>query len=189
LTQSAILTPSLVATTTRLEETLAPTATRPFPTATSLANTPSASQVSGEDCNLAAPGSPIDVTIEDDSVLQPGESFTKVWRLVNAGSCTWTRDYRAEWFYGEKMGDTLSVPLNTTVAPGESVEIYVDMMAPKAPGTYQSRVAIPSASAPPETPRSGCALLWLNRRLPLLHLRHCPAPHPLQPRPLPPPRP
>jgi len=90
-------------------------------------------------CDLAAPGYPkIDVTIDDDTQMQPGQLFTKVWRLTNAGTCTWTKDYAAVWFSGEKLGETTSVSISANVAPGGSVEIAVDMVAPLVPNPYQS---------------------------------------------------
>lgn len=130
---TALVTPT--ATQTELPEpTLTPTST--------VASTPE--QV----CDKAAPGSPaIDVTIPDDTEMHPGEEFTKVWRLVNDGTCTWTRDYHAVWFFGDKLGDTLSVPIGTRVATGESVEITVDMVAPDKPGSYQSNWKLSNASS------------------------------------------
>ncbi len=89
-------------------------------------------------CDQAAPGVPIDVTIPDDTKMQPGESFTKVWRLQNIGTCLWTSDYALVWFSGEKLGAQQSVPLNGKVDPGQIVEISVDMVAPMETGTYQS---------------------------------------------------
>jgi hypothetical protein len=107
---------------------LTPTPTRqpsPTPTATPL-------------CDQAAPGNPIDVTIPDDTRLEPGQSFTKTWRLQNVGTCTWDETYAMVWFSGEKFGSTLSVPLRGNVPPGATVDLSVDMVAPEAPGTYQS---------------------------------------------------
>lgn len=90
-------------------------------------------------CDRAAPGYPsIDVTIDDDTQMPTGKTFTKIWRLSNEGSCTWTKDYAAVWFSGEKLGETISVPLGREVPPGESVEISVDMVTPMNAGTYQS---------------------------------------------------
>ncbi len=89
-------------------------------------------------CNLARPGLPLDVTIPDDTRLQPGEPFTKTWRLINAGSCTWTREYSVIWFSGDELGVTEEVRLSQSVPPGESVDIAVDMVAPGAPGVYAS---------------------------------------------------
>jgi hypothetical protein len=124
--------------------TSSPTAT--FPAAVEMTATESIPTVTessggltpGAMCDLAAPGVPIDVTIPDDTELQPGESFTKVWRLQNIGTCSWTSDYALVWFSGEKLGAQQSVPLNGKVDPGQIVEVSVDMVAPKETGTYQS---------------------------------------------------
>jgi hypothetical protein len=90
-------------------------------------------------CDRAAAGYPkIDVTIDDDTPTTPGKTFTKIWRLTNVGKCTWTKDYAAVWFSGEKLGDLVAVPLGGEVKSGESVDIAVDMVAPMKPGTYQS---------------------------------------------------
>lgn len=97
-------------------------------------------------CDLAKPGLPLDVTIPDDTRLQPGEPFTKIWRFVNAGSCTWTREYSVVWFSGDALGVENEHRLSQSVAPGESVEIAVDMTAPNTPGVYSSYWMLRSAS-------------------------------------------
>jgi hypothetical protein len=81
---------------------------------------------------------PIDVTIPDDTVLRPGEIFTKTWRLQNAGDCTWNSDYALVWFSGEQFDATLVVPLNGNTAPGQSADLSVEMKAPESHGTYLS---------------------------------------------------
>jgi hypothetical protein len=96
-------------------------------------------------CDLAAAGFPIDVTIPDDTLMQPGQSFTKTWRLRNVGTCTWTREYDAVWFSGEMLSAPSSVAMPRPVGPGESVEISVDMTAPGSRGTYQSNWKLRSA--------------------------------------------
>ena len=89
-------------------------------------------------CNLAAAGRPIDVTIPDDTRVGPGDSFVKTWRLVNMGSCTWTRGYAAVWFSGMAMGGQREESLRRSVSPQESVDISVEMSAPLLTGEYQS---------------------------------------------------
>jgi hypothetical protein len=89
-------------------------------------------------CDLAQAGRPIDVTIPDDTRFYPGDYFSKTWRLVNAGSCDWTRDYALVWFSGEDLGVTRVQPFNAVVKPGQSVDVTVEMLAPRNPGTYQS---------------------------------------------------
>jgi Ig-like domain from next to BRCA1 gene len=86
------------------------------------------------------------VTIPDDTVMQPGQSFTKVWRLQNVGTCTWTKSYAAAYFSGEQMGAAVSVPLAGNVAPGQSVDISVDMVAPTTPGKFQGNWKLRNAS-------------------------------------------
>jgi hypothetical protein len=104
------------------------------PTPTAVPGSPTATPV----CDKAAAGIPIDVTIPDDTILRPGRTFTKIWKLQNAGSCTWTKDYAATFFYGDAMGAPEAVSLVQDVPPGQSVEITVEMVAPQTPGTYQS---------------------------------------------------
>jgi hypothetical protein len=93
---------------------------------------------SSPSCDQASPGVPIDVTIPDDTVLRPGEIFTKTWRLQNAGDCTWNSDYALVWFSGEQFDATLVVPLNGNTAPGQSADLSVEMKAPESHGTYLS---------------------------------------------------
>ena len=137
LTQAALQTP--VATMTPSPTTSPPTQT-PVPATATSPTTPqptntSAPVVSG--CDQASPGNPIDVTIPDDTRMQPGQTFTKTWRLVNSGTCTWSMSYAAAFFSGEKLGASDVVFLTSTVAPGQSVDISVDMVAPVTAGTYQ----------------------------------------------------
>lgn len=89
-------------------------------------------------CDLAMPGRPLDITVPDETRFYPGEYFSKTWRLVNAGSCTWDENYNIVWFSGEDMGVSPSLPLQTRVLPGDSVEVTVDMVASENPGVYQS---------------------------------------------------
>lgn len=96
-------------------------------------------------CDQAAPGFPIDVTIPDDTPLAPGEAFTKIWRLQNAGSCTWTMYYSAAFFYGDRMDAPSSVPFSQAVPPGATVEIAIEMIAPLTPGTYQGNWKLSNA--------------------------------------------
>lgn len=77
-----------------------------------------------------------DETVPDDSVLQPGESFQKGWVLTNVGGCTWTEDYDLVFHHGNAMGATEVTPLAGWVAPGQSVTLTLDMVAPTEPGSH-----------------------------------------------------
>jgi len=81
-----------------------------------------------------------DVTIPDGTVLLPGQTFHKVWQLSNDGTTTWPANSSLIFIRGERMteNDVESVFLNREVAPGESLEIAVDMKAPMQPGRYVS---------------------------------------------------
>lgn len=96
-------------------------------------------------CDRAAAGSPIDVTIPDDTIFLPDESFTKIWRLVNVGTCTWTRRYAARFFYGSLMDAPEVVYLAQDVFPGQVVEIAIDMVAPATPGIHQGNWKLQNA--------------------------------------------
>lgn len=89
-------------------------------------------------CDRAAGGTPIDITIPDGSVLQPGEDFTKTWRLMNTGSCAWTENYAVVWFSGDDLGDVHERLLKTRVEPGQAIDLSVDMQAPVDARSYYS---------------------------------------------------
>ena len=78
-----------------------------------------------------------DVTIPDGTLLLPGEKFTKTWRFRNIGFCTWTTSYAMVYLDGEKFSAPDSTLLPHSVAPGQTVDISVDMIAPFNPGTYR----------------------------------------------------
>jgi hypothetical protein len=91
-----------------------------------------------EACDQAAAALPkIDISIEDDTEIMPGEAFTKIWRVVNVGTCSWTADYEVVFFSGELMDAALNSPLGGKVSPDQNIDISVDMVAPQEPGTYQ----------------------------------------------------
>ena len=114
----------------------APTRTAPAPTA----------QTTSQTCDRAAAGNPIDVTIPDDTLMQPGQAFTKIWRLENVGTCTWTSEYAVTFFSGEQMGAPASVPLRGEVQPGQTVDISVDMVAPAQAGKHQGNWKLRNAA-------------------------------------------
>ena len=89
-------------------------------------------------CDHAAAAKPMDVTIPDGSKMMPGESFVKTWRLINVGTCTWTKGYTAAIFSGDLMGAPKSVPLLVDVPPKQTVDITVEMVAPLEGGIYQA---------------------------------------------------
>ncbi len=78
-----------------------------------------------------------DVTVPDGTLFMPNSNFTKVWRLKNIGSCTWTASYALVFSSGDKMGGNNVNPLPGVVRPGETVDIAVDLVAPGQPGKFR----------------------------------------------------
>jgi hypothetical protein len=89
-------------------------------------------------CHIAVAGNPLDVTVPDGMLVDPGEIFTKIWRIHNSGTCIWTDQYTIVWFSGDQLGTSQEVPLMDAVNPGDTVEIAVEMKAPVQAGIYQS---------------------------------------------------
>ncbi len=87
-------------------------------------------------CNRASFVS--DVTIPDGTQMMVGQAFTKTWRLRNDGSCTWSSGYQLVFNSGDQMGGPVSQQLTpSTVAPGGTLDISVDLVAPASAGTYK----------------------------------------------------
>lgn len=78
-----------------------------------------------------------DITYLDLTSVKAGERFTKVWRIRNSGTCTWTPKYSIVFTYGDRMNGISPKPLGATVLPGETIDISVDLIAPKNPDIYQ----------------------------------------------------
>lgn len=79
-----------------------------------------------------------DVTVPDGTTYTPGTTFQKTWRLRNIGTCTWTTSYSLVFDSGQQMAASNSVPMPTTVAPGQTVDLTVEMTAPSSAGHYFS---------------------------------------------------
>lgn len=80
-----------------------------------------------------------DVTVPDNSQLVANTTFVKTWRIKNNGTCTWDGRYHLVHAGGPVLSavvETLQMP--ATVAPGQTVDLTLTMMAPVTPGSYQS---------------------------------------------------
>lgn len=145
LTQAATSFPTATIAPSPTETIVLPPTSTPVPP-TSAPTVAPATATATPQCDRAAPGNPIDVTIPDNTVLAPGQAFTKTWRLTNAGTCTWTKDYKLLYFSGEAMSAPSVVSLKGDVAPGQTVDISVDMVAPTKAGSYQGNWKIQNAA-------------------------------------------
>lgn len=119
-------------TATARAATVTPTVTPTQATPTSGGPTPT--PLAGDGPCLAVSLS--DENVPDDSVMQAGETFTKTWVLTNLGNCTWTEEYSLVFHHGNSMEAIEAVALPGWVAPGQSVGLSLDMVAPSAPGSH-----------------------------------------------------
>lgn len=143
-TPTATLPPVITATSypTPTQTQVPPTQTAPAPTATQTPTSGSGGTTGdgGGTCTYRATFME-DVSVPDDSLIQPGSAFTKTWRVRNDGTCTWGPDYSLyaiAYTSGSQLGARSLVELPLTVKPGQWVDVSVRMTAPNDPGTYTS---------------------------------------------------
>ena len=77
--------------------------------------------------------------------MSRGQSFTKIWRIKNTGTTTWTSGYKWAFVEGSHMSgpDSKSV---SGVSPRSEVDISVNLIAPTSPGTYTGYWRMKNAS-------------------------------------------
>lgn len=123
--------------------TLEPTATQVPPTATPVVptQTPVVIVVTSFPTATPQPCNAIqfvaDVTVPDGTPFSPGSSFTKTWRLKNVGTCTWNTGYDLVFVDGSAMGGPAAVDMPGSVAPGQVIDVSVNLTAPASPGSYR----------------------------------------------------
>lgn len=86
-----------------------------------------------------------DVNVPKDSVFAPGGSFTKIWRLKNVGTCTWTTSYRVVLVRGHPIGGQDQMPLPTGVPPGGTIDLQMNFVAPGIEGIYRGEWQLQNA--------------------------------------------
>lgn len=119
-----------------------------------------------------------DVTVPDGTVFTAGQTFNKIWRLSNTGTCAWSAGYQFVFVSGEAMTASTVIAVPNT-APGGTADLLVPMTAPVPPGphtgawrmrsataalfgqTVSVRITVPGAVAPTATPTvtpiAGCS--------------------------------
>lgn len=139
-TEVALLTPSAT-NTIPATSTLAATNT---PEAT--ATTQAATGGTGVDATCDALTFMADVTVTDGEEIAAGTPFTKTWSVRNDGSCTWTTSYTLIFSSGDQMEGSSSTALPESIAPGQTAEISVDLVAPATAGEYTGYWALANDS-------------------------------------------
>lgn len=82
-----------------------------------------------------------DVTIADNTVLAPGQTFTKTWRVRNIGTCAWgpgSALHQLAFVGNNALGAPPSVEISNAVAVGAEADISVPMVAPAQAGSFES---------------------------------------------------
>jgi hypothetical protein len=147
---SALTMTALVAPTNTPAVTQTPPATIPA-LATAIGGTPLTGTTPAAPVGGAAPTASCygltfvsDVTIPDNTQMDPGKSFTKTWKIQNSGSCAWDAGFKFSNTGGEAMGSTVTLP--AAVPSGQSYEISVPMTAPSKNGTLRSNWRMSTAN-------------------------------------------
>jgi hypothetical protein len=83
-----------------------------------------------------------DVTIPDGTIVSPGQTFWKTWRVTNSGSCAWDSSYKFVFMDGDIMGGGYVYSFPGAAAPGQTVDIPIQLYAPQDAGTYTGTWAI-----------------------------------------------
>ncbi len=79
-----------------------------------------------------------DVTVPDGTVLAGGQAFNKIWRVRNAGTCSWGLGYDFAFVGGEAMGGTTVIAVPNT-DPGATADLLVAMTAPGSAGIHSGQ--------------------------------------------------
>jgi hypothetical protein len=135
-TYQAELAGTAQALAAQVTPTLIPTSA---PVATEPAGTPVVTvtgTVAGAVCDSSQYVS--DVTVPDGTVMQPGQKFTKTWKVKNVGTCPWTTSYSIVYGgYADKLSGQTTA-LTAEVTPNQEADISIDLIAPTKTGNYVS---------------------------------------------------
>ncbi len=103
------------------------------PLAATAAGTPS-TQVAVEFCTASAllTGE----TYPDGTIVQPGTTFTKVWKITNNGTCVWDSTWQLIFYNGDLMDGAYVYKFPQPAEPGQTVDVPVILKAPAQNGTY-----------------------------------------------------
>jgi len=133
---------------------------QPAPTPTPLP-VPACQDVSGYVADLTYADSDANIPF-----VAAGQPFVKTWRLVNHGTCPWTSGYALVYVPmpdsrpEDRMGG-VSVPIQSVVQPGQTVDLSANLVAPMTPGAYKGVWQMVSAQGQPFGQR-----VWVRIQVP-----------------------
>jgi hypothetical protein len=79
-----------------------------------------------------------DVSVPADTLVPAGSTFTKIWRVGNSGSCSWSPSYALVFTGGNLPPLVTTVYMPDTIQPGQVVDLSVTMTAPATSGVFQN---------------------------------------------------
>ncbi len=106
-----------------------------------------------------------DVTYPDGSIVPSGSTFTKIWRVRNSGTCTWTSSYALVFVGGDRLDSPSAVSVPGTVYPGQTVDLAVNLESPNKSGSYIGYWKLRNASGALYGVGSGDASLYTDVRV------------------------
>jgi len=96
-----------------------------------------------------------DVNYPPDSIVKPGATFTKQWKVKNTGTCEWKIDFDIVWVGGDKIGGNGDITY--VIKPGDTVILSVPITAPMKTGTYTGYWEVKNLE--------GYRSVWRHRRI------------------------
>ncbi|MCP4362997.1 MAG: transporter substrate-binding domain-containing protein [Chloroflexi bacterium] len=86
-----------------------------------------------------------DLNLDDNNMTTPPKmvpswAFTKGWRIRNTGTCPWEVSYTMVYVDGNHPAAQMGgqpTPVTAVVQPGQTNDMFIDLVAPIRPGTYQ----------------------------------------------------
>ncbi|NJC94759.1 MAG: hypothetical protein C3F07_09635 [Anaerolineales bacterium] len=78
-----------------------------------------------------------DINVPPGTAMLPGQQFTKTWRLKNVGTCDWTTSYQIVFVSGAIMSAPTPLAFPMNVAPGQTIDVSINMTAPYDAGLHR----------------------------------------------------
>ena len=86
-----------------------------------------------------------DLNLDDNNMqspppISPGQAFSKGWRIQNSGTCAWTTAFRLVLVGGNTPSASMGgqpTAVQGFVQAGQQYDMFVNLVAPLAPGVYQ----------------------------------------------------
>ncbi len=81
----------------------------------------------------------------DGAVIDPNRQFDLVYYVKNAGTTTWSKQYKLRYYVGDYFTDAREFNLLEEIAPGQIGRAIADATAPSTKGNYQATFVLTNA--------------------------------------------